>query len=67
MRPYYTTDEVAKELGISERRVRKYCQEGRIQYVDRGPRGSWLILKNYWLDRKPNGRPRKDQSTSPKK
>ena len=39
----WSTKEAAKELGISERRVRKLLEEGRIK--GEKINGTWVILK----------------------
>lgn len=57
MKPYYTVTEVAEREGLSTRRVRILCEEGRVHYCDKVG-GMWFIQLNYRLDIKPNGRPR---------
>lgn len=71
MKPYLTVAQVAQAEGISERRVRFLCAQGRIHHADRLG-SAWVILLNYYIVRKPVGRPRKKppryaQSTSPSK
>lgn len=42
---YITVRQAAENWGISERRVQKLCEEGRIPKVQR-PSRDWLIPKN---------------------
>ncbi|CAB4122663.1 hypothetical protein UFOVP33_34 [uncultured Caudovirales phage] len=61
MRPYLTLAEVAEKEGISTRRLRVLCEEGRVFYADKINR-VWFIFHNYRIDRKPVGRPPKKRS-----
>ena len=54
---YMSAPEAAKKWGISERRVQKLCEEGRIPGVARISR-MWLIPKDA---KKPADRRRKEQ------
>ena len=58
MKPYYTVTQVAEREGLSTRRVRLLCEQGRVYYCDKVG-GQWLIQLNYRLDVKDVGRPRK--------
>lgn len=57
MLEYISAPEAAKKWGISERRVQKLCEEGRIPGVARISR-MWLIPKDA---KKPADRRRKEQ------
>lgn len=57
-KPYYTVTEVAAREGISTRRVRLLCEQGRVYYCEKAG-NVWLILKNYRIEVKKVGRPRK--------
>jgi excisionase family DNA binding protein len=50
----YSVKEAAQELGVSERRVRKLLQEGRIQ--GKKLARDWVVLDlNYKRKRRPKG------------
>lgn len=62
MKPYYTVAEVAAREGISTRRVRVLCEEGRVHYCQKVGQ-QWLIQLNYRIDKRPApGRPKKKPS-----
>jgi hypothetical protein len=66
VKPYYTVSEVAEREGVSERRIRFLCDEGRVHYCEKVGK-TWLIQRNYHIDLKPIGRPRKRPPTAWKK
>jgi len=56
-KPFYTLAEVAQREGISTRRLRILCEEGRVFYAQKAG-NVWLVQLNYWIDRKKVGRPK---------
>ena len=58
MKPYYTLAEAAAEAGISARRMRLLCEQGRVYYAEKIGR-FWIVQLNFHIDRQANGRPRK--------
>lgn len=60
-KPFYTVTEVAAREGLSTRRVRLLCEQGKVYYCEKTGT-QWLIQKNYRLDLKKVGRPRKKAS-----
>ena len=61
MKPFYTVAEVARREGISTRRVRLLCEQGRVFYAEKVGK-VWLIQLNYRIEIKPTGRPKKKPS-----
>ena len=63
MEDYLTTEDVAKELGVSTSRVRQIILSGKLVAKREGDRyrGCWKIapedVENYKLNRKKRGRP----------
>jgi len=67
VKPYLTVTEVAKREGISTRRLRLLCEQGRVYYAEKVG-GQWLIQLNYRLDKRDvTGRPPKKRQSPPTK
>lgn len=60
-KPYYTVSEVAAREGVSTRRIRLLCEQGRVFYCEKAG-NVWLIQRNYWIELKSVGRPKKKPS-----
>lgn len=65
---YITAREAAEKWGISERRISRLCQDGRIKKAYKPTGGKtcpWLIPDSAQDPRKPDGRPPENKKGRP--
>lgn len=65
MNPFLTVNEVAEIEGISARRVRLLCEQGRVHHCVKTDGGMWLIQRGYMIRRNKVGRPPKFDPANP--